>query len=111
MVSSTSNKEISKKVIEENKPITIADVGEITLMKSVLVKEVVPPKATGRTIIFESTDQIIWLDSVVNLNSLMKNSMIVGRIINVKVKYDGKYNYNTIGTTETFNGANFVVPH
>ncbi|NEW04646.1 hypothetical protein GK047_01225 [Paenibacillus sp. SYP-B3998] len=96
-----------KKTIEENKAITVVDVGEFTLKKAVFAKEVAPPKATGNTIKFENKESIIYLDTIINLKNLLPNSMFVGRIVDVKVKYDGKYNYNSFGLVETFKGANF----
>ncbi|MEC0229043.1 hypothetical protein [Paenibacillus alba] len=109
--SSTSNQKESqvdnKKIIEENKTVTVTDVGDITIKKTTFTTKIEPQKPEGRIIKPEISDQSnIYLDTVINLKSLLTDLHIVGRMVNVKIIYDGKYNYTTNGVVESSNGTN-----
>ncbi|EDS78157.1 putative phage lipoprotein [Clostridium botulinum C str. Eklund] len=72
-------------------------------------KKIIPPKPSGVYTYYESKEPgTTYLDTVVNIKSLLKEVELADRFLKVEVIYDNKYTYSTFSTIEENGGANFT---
>ncbi|MFB9279950.1 hypothetical protein [Cohnella cellulosilytica] len=101
--------EEARNVIELNKKIVLSDFAEITLTKTKFTSKVVPPKPDGMYSYYEVKDvSNIYLDTVLNVKSLLTSGKSSDEFASVKVIYDEKYKYDSFSTIEERGGSDFT---
>ncbi|WP_242954825.1 hypothetical protein [Clostridium massiliodielmoense] len=72
-------------------------------------KKIIPPKPSGVYTYYEAKEPgTTYLDTVVNIKSLLKEGELADRFLKVEVIYDNKYTYSTFSTIEENGGDNFT---
>jgi hypothetical protein len=96
--------------IELNSAFTVADFAEVTLTGTAFTTKVEPPKkGSGLYSYYEVKDkENIYLDTTVSVKSLLTSGKSSKEFAEVKVKYDGKYDYKTFSTIEEQGGTDFT---
>lgn len=95
--------------IAAKKPFTIADFCEITLVRSKFTTKVAPSKPGSFYTYYEVKDaDNIYVDTVLQIKSLLADGKTSDEFASVKVKYDGKYEYDAFSTIEESGGSDFT---
>ena len=96
-------------IIELNKKVVVPDFAEITLTKTNFTSKVVPPKPSGYYSYYEVKDASnIYLETVLNVKSLLTSGKSSDEFASIQVIYDEKYKYNRFSTIEESGGTDFT---
>ncbi|MCC3373817.1 hypothetical protein [Cohnella sp. REN36] len=107
--SDKKSNEGTENVLALNKATAIPDFAEMTVKKASFTAKVVPPKPDSFYTYYEVKDkENIYLDTVISIKSLLAESKSADEFASVKVKYDGKYEYDSFSTIEEQGGGNFT---
>ena len=98
-----------KNVIGLGEAVVIDDYAEMALEKTDLAKRINPPNPDTVFSYYETKEAgNIYLDTVVNVKSLLTTAKTSDEFLNVKVQYDGKYEYDTFSAIEENGGTDFT---
>ncbi|QTH46055.1 hypothetical protein J4772_17450 [Cohnella sp. LGH] len=98
-----------KNTIELKKSFEVSDFAEITLTKAKFTSKVVPPKPRDYYSYYEVKDaDNIYLETVLNVKSLLTSGKSSDEFASVTVIYDEKYKYNSFSTIEESGGSDFT---
>jgi len=96
-------------VLEKNKPVTLEDYAEVTLVKHQFAKTIKPSKPGSFYTYYEAKEAgTTYLAFTVKIKSLLTSAQGSDEFADVSVKYDGKYDYRTFSTIEDKGGADFT---
>jgi len=95
--------------IEANKTLTVTDFSELTIKSSKFTSKVVPSKPARFYTYYEVKDAgNLYLDTIISIKSLLTSGKSADDFVSVKVKYDGKYEYNSFSSIEQADGSDLT---
>ncbi|WMT38999.1 hypothetical protein RE628_15870 [Paenibacillus sp. D2_2] len=107
--SQTTNNSNIDNLIELTKPFTVEDYAKLKLKSVEFASKIAPPNPDSFYSYYEVKDSNnIYLDTVINIKSLLTSAKSSDEFVSVKVKYDEKYDYNSFSTVEENGGTDFT---
>ncbi|WP_025114564.1 hypothetical protein [Lysinibacillus fusiformis] len=114
-VKSSENNEENEPEVEEVLTLTKGNVlivdnyAEITINNNVFGKQISPPNPSSMYTYYQNEEEgEVYLDTIISVKSLLITGQSSDGFVEVKIIYDGKYEYTTFSTIEDRGGADFT---
>ncbi|WP_338651669.1 hypothetical protein [Lysinibacillus sp. Y5S-8] len=114
-VKASENNEENEPEVEEVLTITKGNVlvvdnyAEITINNNIFGKQISPPNPSSVYTYYKNEEEgEVYLDTIISVKSLLTTGQTSNEFVDVKIIYDGKYEYKTFSTIENRGGSDFT---
>ncbi len=95
--------------ITKGNALVVDNYAEITINNNVFGKQISPPNPNSMYTYYKNEEEgEVYLDTIISVKSLLTTGQSSDEFLNVKIIYDGKYEYTTFSTREDRGGADFT---